>query len=90
MNFNKIKNGIKEVIIFAGYSRTAKELLKLSEKQLNDIGVSRELLTRGAKAYPWRSEEAVLSMSIPANVTKLRTSKVIQNTPIMTRRPKAA
>ena len=90
MNFSKIINGIKQLVITHGYTKSANELLKLSEAQLNDIGVSRELLKRGAKAYPWRSEEAVLSHSIPSNLTRLKTTNVIHNTPIMTRRPKAA
>ena len=90
MIFNTIKNGIKEVFIVSGYSKTAKELLKLSERQLNDIGVSRELLLKGAKAYPWREEKASLSKAIPSNVTKLKTTKIIENTPIMPQTPKAA
>ena len=90
MNFNKIISNVKEAIIVSGYSRTAKELLKLSERQLNDIGVSRELLTRGGKAYPWRDERKGISNSIPANVTKFRTTKIIENSPIMPSTPKAA
>jgi len=88
MIFSKIKTRIKEAFIVSGYSRTVKELLKLSDMQLVDIGVSRELLQRGVSAYPWR-EEAV-SQVIPKNVTKLHTTTVIANTPIMPRRPKAA
>lgn len=90
MNFSKIINGLKETVILTGYNRTAKELLNLSDRQLNDIGVSKELLTRGGRAYPWRSEEAVISKSIPANVTKLRVTKEIENTSVMPSRSKAA
>ena len=90
MIFNTIKKGIKEAFMVSGYSHTAKELLKLSERQLNDIGVSRELLLKGAKAYPWRDEKVSMSKAIPSNVTKFRTTKVIENTPIMPQTPKAA
>lgn len=82
--------GIKEVFMVSGYSKTAKELLKLSESQLTDIGVSREQLLKGAKAYPWRDEKVTPSMVIPSNVTQLKTKKIIENTPIMPQTPKAA
>jgi len=90
MIFSKIKKGIKEAFMVSGYSKTAKELLKLSETQLIDIGVSRELLKKGAKAYPWREENSVFTKAIPSNVTQLKTKKVIENTPIMPQTPKAA
>ena len=90
MIFNTIKNGIKEAFMVSGYSQTAKELLKLSERQLSDIGVSRELLLKGGRAYPWREEQHMVAKEIPSNVTTLRTNKIIENTPIMPRRPKAA
>ncbi len=90
MIFSKIKNRIKEAFMVSGYSHTAKELLKLSERQLSDIGVSRELLVKGASAYPWREVDVRMTKSIPSNVTKFKTNKVIENTPIMPRRPKAA
>ena len=88
MIFSKIMKGIKEAFMVSGYSHTAKELLKLSERQLTDIGVSRELLKKGGKGYPWRSEEVL--QVIPNNVTTLKTTKVISNTPIMPKTPKAA
>ena len=90
MIFNTIKKGIKEAFMVSGYSQTAKELLKLSERQLTDIGVSRELLMKGGRAYPWRDESLTVSQSMPSNITKFRTKKVIENTPIMPRRPRAA
>lgn len=56
MNFKKIMNGINEAFLVSGYSRTAMELLQLSDKQLADLGVSRALLKCGYSAYPWRVE----------------------------------
>ncbi len=90
MIFSKIMKRIKEAFMVSGYSRTAKILLTLSERQLADIGVSRELLLKGVEAYPWREETLKASQSIPSNVTKLKTTKVIENTPIMPHTPKAA
>ncbi len=88
MIFSKIKNRIKESFHVSGYSQTVKELRKLSDRQLADIGVSRELLKVGASAYPWREEK--ISQVIPKNVTNLNTLKTVTHTPIMPRTPKAA
>ncbi len=88
MIFSKIKNRIKEAFLVSGYSQTVKELRKLSDRQLADIGVSRELLKVGASAYPWREEK--ISQVIPKNVTNLNTLKTVTHTPIMPRTPKAA
>ncbi|HMT92714.1 DUF1127 domain-containing protein [uncultured Thiothrix sp.] len=34
-------------------NRTLRNLSKLNDSQLDDIGVSRELLAQGTRAYPW-------------------------------------
>ena len=83
MNFSKIIYGIKEGFKISGYSRTASELDKLSDKQLADIGISRELLKQGAKAYPWRKEEQAVSPLKLASITSLNVTKSIENTPSM-------
>ena len=88
MIFSKMIKRIKEAFVVSGYSQTVKELSKLSDRQLADIGVSRELLSLGASGYPWREE--TVAKAIPNNVTNFQTKKVIENTPIMPRRPKAA
>ena len=88
MNFANIKNRINEAILNYGYSRTAKELLKLSDRQLADVGISKVLLQSGYRAYPWR--ERAVTQVIPDNVTDLNTTKTVAQTPIMPRRPKAA
>jgi len=88
MIFSKIKTRIKEAFIVSGYSSTVKELKKLSDTQLADIGVSRELLNVGVSAHPWREE--LVSQVIPKNVTNLNTLKTVTHTPIMPRTPKAA
>jgi hypothetical protein len=88
MIFTKIKNRIKEAFIISGYSRTAKELLKLSDRQLDDIGFSRVLLKQGYSAYPWREEEITHLMT--DNVTNINIPETVTHTPIMPRRSKAA
>lgn len=88
MIFSKIKTRMKEAFKVSGYSHTVKELNKLSDSQLMDIGISRELLKLGVKAYPWREE--TVSQAIPNNLTHLNTAKVVIHTPIMPKTPKAA
>lgn len=88
MIFNKIKKGISEAIIFAGYSRTASELLTYSDKHLADIGISRELLEQGATAFPWRAE--VETQVIPDNVTNLDFTKTASEVMSLPETPKAA
>ena len=88
MIFTKIKNRIKKALLVSGYSRTAKELLKLSDRQLDDIGFSRALLKQGVSAYPWREEEITHLMT--DNVTNIDFPETVVHTPIMPRRPKAA
>jgi uncharacterized protein YjiS (DUF1127 family) len=88
MIFTKIKNKIIEAQKIAGYSRTAKELLKLSDRQLEDIGFSRALLMRGVSAYPWREQEITHVMT--DNVTNIDFPETAVHTPIMPSRRKAA
>ena len=41
-------------------ARTLRNLNKLSESQLDDIGISRELLAQGVRAFPWRIQDTGL------------------------------
>jgi len=41
----------------SGRARTLQILRGLSDRQLDDAGLSRELLNQGLKAWPWRVEE---------------------------------
>ena len=41
-------------------TRTLRNLNKLTDSQLDDIGISRELLVKGVSAYPWQVEEVGL------------------------------
>ena len=41
----------------AGRARTLQILRGLSDRQLADAGISRELLNQGRTAWPWRVEE---------------------------------
>lgn len=90
MNFSNVMNKIKEAIIVSGYSRAAKELQALSDRQLEDIGFSRGLLEQGGSAYPWRIEDQAASQETPANLTTIDTSSTFDNSPVRPQTPKAA
>ncbi len=73
--------------MLSGYSRTAQELLMLSDRQLDDLGISKALLRRGASAYPWRVEAEV----IPDNVSQIKAAtSPAEQTKDMSKTPKAA
>lgn len=87
--FNGIKNiigGINDGLMLSGYSRTAIELRKLSDKRLAELGISKELLEKGA--YPWREE--IVSQEIPDNLTTLKTIETDSKKLVMPQTPKAA
>ena len=86
MIFSKIKSGLKEAIIVSGYTRTAKELSFLSDRQLADLGISRELLNLGASAYPWRAQ--IDEQVIPDNVTSFNPVKSFSYIPVDSDTPK--
>ncbi len=88
MNFNTIKKLIKQAFLVSRYSRTAHELLQLSESQLEDIGVSRALLKQGYRAYPWRIE--VKKQTISDNVLTLSAVTPADQTTVMPHTSKAA
>lgn len=43
-----------------GQQRVRNELLAMSDRQLTDLGYSRELLRQGVDYWPWRLEKAVV------------------------------
>lgn len=43
----------------AQYDKTAKRLLRFSDTELAQAGLSRQLLQQGATAFPWRMAEVV-------------------------------
>ena len=57
----------------AGRERARRAFLQMNDRLLADAGISRELLNRGVKAWPWRAEanaeldSASASSSAPAH-----------------------
>ncbi len=65
---HRIKSALKRAILRSGYRRTRNVLLGLSDRQLADAGISRELLLQGIDAWPWRDPaETAGSAGSPAH-----------------------
>ena len=51
--FNKMMNAFQN---YANH-RTRIELLRMDDRRLSDMGISRTLLLKGVDAWPWREED---------------------------------
>jgi uncharacterized protein YjiS (DUF1127 family) len=59
--------------------RTREYFLGLSDRHLDDIGLSRELLKQGPKAWPWRKlDEPLAALGIPAVIREVNTDSGAQ------------
>jgi uncharacterized protein YjiS (DUF1127 family) len=56
--FAKFKTQLIVFLTKAGRSRLRSRLLRLSDRQLNDMGFSRDLLENGLESWPWRPLDA--------------------------------
>lgn len=66
---------IETLVKTIGLNKSAKQLELLSDKQLDDLGVSREKLKLGAAAYPWKAEaDTVIQVG---HFTRYATSKTL-------------
>ena len=54
---NKMKNYLQNHAL----RKTRVQLLTMSDRQLDDCGISRELLQQGISAWPWREDETTLA-----------------------------
>ena len=60
--------------------RTREYLLGLSDRHLDDMGFSRELLKQGPKAWPWRKpEEALVSIRVHSLIQEGSTVSGVQS-----------
>lgn len=57
--FTSLKNSFLFTMELRGRRVAQQELLKLSDRQLEDFGISRYLLTEGVSAWPWKAESDV-------------------------------
>ncbi|MDH3640465.1 MAG: DUF1127 domain-containing protein [Gammaproteobacteria bacterium] len=75
---NAIMRRVMRIVVRIGYARARGEFLQLSDKTLDDIGISRALLEQGIDAWPWREENAAVAttnkapLSVKPAIAKLR------------------
>jgi uncharacterized protein YjiS (DUF1127 family) len=62
--FTRIKAVLKDSIRKLGQNRLRSQLLMSSDRELEDMGFSRELLLQGISAWPWRvdNEQSVATL----------------------------
>ncbi len=65
-----LAQGIESLRLYLTRERIRRSLLSRSDHALDDIGVSRELLERGAGLWPWRSDGEAATVSV-ASVARL-------------------
>jgi hypothetical protein len=73
---NKVSKLYNQARININLNMTANALLKHPDSSLKDIGVSRHLLIKGAKAYPWKemNTAGITSVGLTSKVkTKITT-----------------
>jgi len=51
-------NAISKYLEQHALRRTREVLLSMSDRQLEDVGISRDLLSRGVSYWPWREQAA--------------------------------
>lgn len=76
--FDKITKALNQITINANLNRTAKELLTYPDSCLLDIGISRHLLVKGAKGYPWKEINRGDIYSVALNTTGTIDTKIIK------------
>ena len=63
--------------------KTRRVLLTMSDRQLEDVGISRDLLAQGASAWPWRAD-TVISDDQPKRMSATEINKAIRELSDMT------
>ncbi len=76
--FDKIAKALKQFSINANLNKTARDLLEYPDSCLLDIGISRHLLLKGAKGYPWKEISQSDIYSVALNNTGTIDTKIIK------------
>ena len=72
---------IQKAILISGYSRAAQELLRLSDEQLAQAGLSRSKLKKGYAGHPWKIDTAsaeVINFKSNESVTTTKEDRLQQ------------
>lgn len=69
-------------------TRTREYLLGLSDRHLDDMGLSRQLLKQGPSAWPWRKlSDPLVAALMPVATDELNTDSEVQSEYLDRRRP---
>jgi len=74
---NRIMKRITNYLEYYAKVRTHQILLTLSERQLEDAGISKELVLKGTSAWPWRFEEPSVALPVKASVSKIKATSLV-------------
>jgi uncharacterized protein YjiS (DUF1127 family) len=86
--FKRIMHAFTESLERSAQARTREYLLGLSDRHLDDMGLSRELLKQGPSAWPWRkSEDPLIASWSPAAMHEPNTDSDAQAANVDRRRP---
>jgi uncharacterized protein YjiS (DUF1127 family) len=66
-NLSPIKSLTSNVGLYLSKRRDRKLLLRLDDRTLNDISISRELLEQGVRSWPWRLPDDSILVATAAN-----------------------
>lgn len=85
--FRKLKAVFVQVAMANGKARVRRQLLAMSDKQLEDFGFARHLLLQGVSAWPWRERDATdLAQADKPAIACCVTPRVTQVAPAMDNR----
>ncbi|RVU85478.1 DUF1127 domain-containing protein [Leucothrix sargassi] len=74
---SKLSERVSTAFELSGHSKVLAHLNTLSDTQLEDLGFSRQLMSQGVAAYPWK-ENGVSVSSLPTLTETRATSKEIK------------
>ena len=75
MEVSKMFNTIKTHLYNHALRKTRAELLKMSDRQLEDVGISRALLNKGVASWPWR-ENAIAETGLTTQPGRMKAQDI--------------
>ena len=73
-SLKRIMHALTDALERSAQKRTREYLLGLSDRHLDDMGLSRELLKQGPDAWPWRKPgDPIVASLMPAEMDEVNT-----------------
>ena len=87
-SLKRIMHALIDALERSAQKRTREYLLGLSDRHLDDMGLSRELLKQGPDAWTWRKTgDPLVTSSMPAALHELKTDSEVLPEYVDRRRP---